>query len=64
MASARHNPSNPSPASVNRSIAPPPPVSLDSTTVSVAVVVGEFPAAFVQNSEYVKVPRVTGVTVF
>ena len=37
---------------------------MDATTVSVAVVVGEFPAAFVQYSVYVKVPSVTGVTEF
>ena len=34
------------------------------STVSVAVVVGEFPAAFVQYSVYVNVPSVTGVTEF
>jgi hypothetical protein len=49
---------------VNSSTTPPPPVSFDATTVSVTVVVGEFPAAFVQYNVYVKVPSVTGVTEF
>jgi hypothetical protein len=37
-------------ANISSSIAPPPPTSFEATTVSVAVVVGELPAAFVQYS--------------
>jgi hypothetical protein len=37
-------------ANISRSIAPPPPTSFEATTVIVAEVVGELPAAFAQNS--------------
>jgi hypothetical protein len=63
-ASARHSAKSPSPASVSSSTAPPPPVFCDAVTVSVTVVVGEVPAAFVQYNVYVNVPNVTGVTEF
>ena len=37
-------------ANISSSSAPPPPTSFEGVTVSVAAVVGELPAAFVQNS--------------